>query len=59
MGTIKRLPLTFSSPSDFYEEQRYTIPVTCIDVLSKQAVAMPIRKKQAPDVLAGTMQSDK
>ena len=49
--------LTFFSPSDFDEKQKYTIALTCIDVLSKYAVAIPIRSKEAPDVIAGTTQA--
>ena len=49
--------LTFFSPSDFDEKQKYTIALTCIDVLGKYAVAIPIRSIEAPDVIAGTMQA--
>ena len=52
-----QVDLTFFSPSDFDEQQKYTIALTCTDVLSKYAVAIPIRSKEAPGVIAGTMQA--
>ena len=51
-----QIDLTFFSPSDFDEKQKYTSALTCIDVLSRYAVAIPIRSKEAPDVIAGTME---
>ena len=52
-----QVDLTSFSLSDFDEKQKYTIALTCIDVLSKYAVAIPIRSKEARDVIAGTMQA--
>ena len=52
-----QIDLTFFSPSDFDEKQKYSVALTCIDVLSKYAVAIPVRSKEAPDVIAGTMQA--
>ena len=54
-----QIDLTFFSPSDFVfdQKQKYTIALTCIDVLSKYAVAIPIRSKEAPDVIAGAMEA--
>ena len=52
-----QIDLTFYSPSDFDEKQTFTIALTCIDVLSKYAVAIRIRSKEAPDVIAGTTQA--
>ena len=54
-----QIDLTFFSAYDFDEEQKFSIALTCIDVLSKYAVAVPIKSKLTPDVIAGTMEAIK
>ena len=42
---------------DFEEEQKFRAGLVCIDVLSKFAVVVPIKSRDAPDVIAGVMES--
>lgn len=52
-----QIDLTFFSASDFDEKQKYSIALTCVDVLSQYAVAIPIRSREAPDLIAGAMEA--
>ena len=42
---------------DFDEEQKFRAGLVCIDVLSKFAVVVPIKSRDAPDVIAGVMEA--
>ena len=46
-----QLDITFFRQQDFDKKQKYLMALTCIDVLSKYAVAMPLEYKDAPTVI--------
>ena len=47
--------LFFISRDDMEEEQKFRAGLVCIDVLSKYAAVVPVKSREAPDVIAGTM----
>ena len=54
-----QIDLTFFLKEDFKVKQKNYIAWTCIDVLSKYAVAIPVKSREAPDVIAGAMEAIK
>ena len=46
-----QIDLTFFRREDFEKEQKYYIALTCIDVLSKFAVAIPLENKDAQTIV--------
>ena len=42
---------------DFENKQKFRAGLVLIDVLSKYAVVVPIKSKDGPDVIAGTMEA--
>ena len=51
-----QLDLFFISKDDIEATQKFRAGLVMIDVLSKYAVVVPIKSKDAPDVIAGTME---
>ena len=43
--------------TDFENKQKFRVGLVLIDVLSKYAVVVPIKSKDGPDVIAGTMEA--
>ena len=52
-----QLDLFFISKEDIEAKQKFRAGLVMIDVLSKYAVVVPIKSKDAPDVIAGTMEA--
>lgn len=51
-----QIDLFFISKDDIETKQKFRAGMCAIDVLSKYAVVVPIKSKDAPDVIAGTME---
>ena len=52
-----QIDLFFISKDDIEATQKVRAGLVCIDVLSKYAVVVPIKGKETPDVIAGTMEA--
>lgn len=52
-----QVDLFFISKDDIETKQKFRAGLVMIDVLSKYAVVVPIKSKDAPDVIAGTMEA--
>ena len=52
-----QIDLFFMGKTDFENKQKFRAGLVLIDVLSKYAVVVPIKSKDAPDVIAGTMEA--
>ena len=52
-----QIDLTFFRGEDFKNKQKFYMALTCIDVLSKYAVAIPLKSKDAPNITAGVMEA--
>ena len=52
-----QIDLFFISKDDIETTQKVRAGLVCIDVLSKYAVVVPIKGKETPDVIAGTMEA--
>ena len=52
-----QIDLFFISSDDIETKQKFRAGLVAIDVLSKYAVVVPIKSKEAPDVIAGTMEA--
>ena len=52
-----QIDLFFMGKTDFENEQKFRAGLVLIDVLSKYAVVVPIKSKDGPDVIAGTMEA--
>ena len=52
-----QIDLFFISPTDIEAKQKFRAGLVLIDVLSKHAVVVPIKSKDGPDVIAGTMEA--
>ena len=52
-----QIDLFFISKDDIDAPQKFRAGLVCIDVLSKYAVVVPIKSKETPDVIAGTMEA--
>ena len=52
-----QIDLFFISKDDIEAPQKFRAGLVCIDVLSKYAVVVPIKSKETPDVIAGTMEA--
>ena len=52
-----QIDITFFRKEDFKTKQKYYMALTCIDVLSKFAVAIPLASRDAPNITAGVMEA--
>ena len=52
-----QIDLFFMGKTDFENKQKFRAGLVLIDVLSKYAVVVPIKSKDGPDVIAGTMEA--
>ena len=52
-----QIDLFFISKDDIEAKQKFRAGLVLIDVLSKYAVVVPIKSKESPDVIAGTMEA--
>ena len=52
-----QVDIFFLGKTDFENTQKFRAGLVLIDVLSKYAVVVPIKSKDAPDVIAGTMEA--
>ena len=52
-----QVDIFFMGKTDFENTQKFRAGLVLIDVLSKYAVVVPIKSKEAPDVIAGTMEA--
>ena len=52
-----QIDIFFISKDDMEARQKFRAGLACIDVLSKYAVVVPIKSKETPDVIAGTMEA--
>ena len=52
-----QVDIFFMGKTDFENTQKFRAGLVLIDVLSKYAVVVPIKSKDGPDVIAGTMEA--